>query len=184
MQKSVSEELRIFCLHEPLWKVITCPKMVMGFENWLELLLDLERRNCIDFGWNQEKSEKCGLKVRSRPLPLIKGPLLSTNDYNHLFLSKIHFWPKIEREMALNPHHLTSFKIWSSTLFYATLLDWLSPPRKSAVEWLILWVNFKAIFQTHLIIIMTVLAIIMNICVVFNNLRPQWGHLTYHFETY
>ena len=61
----------------------------MGFENWLELLLDLERRNCIDFGWNQEKSEKCGLKVRSRPLPLIKGPLLSTNDYNHLFLSKL-----------------------------------------------------------------------------------------------
>ena len=61
-----------------LWKI--------KIENWL---LDLEKSASIWKVSGERKVKNVVWKVRSRPLPLIKGPLLSTNDYNHLFLSKL-----------------------------------------------------------------------------------------------
>ena len=56
--------------------------MKIGYWTW---------KKCINLKtiWRERKVKNVVWKVRSRPLPLIKGPLLSTNDYNHLFLSKL-----------------------------------------------------------------------------------------------
>ena len=76
LQKSVSEELRIFCLHEPLWKVITCPKMVMGFENWLELATGLGKKKLHWFWLKPGEKWKMWFKSQVKTSPTHKRAII------------------------------------------------------------------------------------------------------------
>ena len=76
------------CLSPSSQKLLPVQKWTFENKDW-KLATGLGKSASIWKVSGERKVKNVVWKVRSRPLPLIKGPLLSTNDYNHLFLSKL-----------------------------------------------------------------------------------------------